>query len=471
MASSSSPSSSYSLRRGGWTYDVFLSFRGEDTRYTFVDHLYAALVRVGITVFKDNEMLKRGKEISPELLEAIQGSMCSVVVLSKNYANSSWCLAELARIMECRNQMGQLVIPVFYHVDPSIVRRQKGDFETAFRQHEEKSWDKVNEWSEAMTAVDMLSGHHITETVKEGESAFIYKIVQDILGNIQPRSMEKNLIGIEPRINELNLLLATEATQEVRMVGIWGMGGIGKTTIARALFRRISCKFEGSSFVKGVRENSKRDICALQEKILKDMTHHNYKITDVEDGAEMIQIRFCKKKILLVLDDVDDAKQLEFLAATHKWFGAGSRIIITTRDQHLLSDTNAIYKPAFLAEEHAVELFSQHAFQRNSPPEGYKELSNRAIRYTGGLPLALKVLGSFLHGRKPSVWESALDRLAKTPNVEIFETLRVSFDGLESSEKKIFLDIACFFKGHREERVASVTSRTSSGVDKGKAPA
>ena len=167
MASLSSPSSSYSLRRGGWTYDVFLSFRGEDTRYTFVDHLYAALVRVGITVFKDNEMLKRGKEISPELLEAIEGSACSLVVLSENYANSSWCLAELAKIMECCNQMGQLVIPVFYLVDPSDVRRQKRDFESAFRQHEEKSWDMVNEWREAMTAVSKLSGHHISKTVKE----------------------------------------------------------------------------------------------------------------------------------------------------------------------------------------------------------------------------------------------------------------------------------------------------------------
>ncbi|KAI3745956.1 hypothetical protein L6452_08369 [Arctium lappa] len=359
--------------------------------------------------------------------------------------------------MECCNQMGQLVIPVFYHVDPSDVRRQKGDFETAFRQHEEKSWDAVNEWREAMTAVGKLSGHHISKTVKEGESAFITKIVRDILGHLQTGGMEDNLIGIKSRIKELESLLDLEAIQEVRMVGIWGMGGIGKTTIARALFRIISNKFDGSSFVRGVREESKKDMCALQKRILKDVTHHHESmIEDPEDGAEMIQARFCRKKVLLVLDDVDDEKQLEFLAKTHKWFGKGSRIIITTRDRHLLSYTDDIYKPTLLLEEEAAELFSRYAFRRSSPREGYKGLLNRAIQHTGCLPLAVKVLGSFFYRREVCEWESALNRLAKEPNNKILEKLKISFDGLGDSEQKIFLDIACFFKGQNLKRVTTL---------------
>ncbi|XP_024962947.1 TMV resistance protein N-like [Cynara cardunculus var. scolymus] len=150
MASFSySPPSSSSVPTGGRTHDIFLSFRGEDTRYNFVDHLYAALVQSGIRVFKDDEMLHRGKLITPELTKAIEESRCVVVVFSKNYVDSSWCLVELAKIMECHNRMGRLVLPVFYHVDPSDLRGQRKNFQTAFRRHEHKfreEMDKVNEW-------------------------------------------------------------------------------------------------------------------------------------------------------------------------------------------------------------------------------------------------------------------------------------------------------------------------------------
>ncbi|KAD7117137.1 hypothetical protein E3N88_04405 [Mikania micrantha] len=268
------------------------------------------------------------------------------------------------------------------------------------------------------------------------------------MGSMQPRGREDNLIGIEFHMDVLNRLLSIQKTEEVHIIGIHGMGGIGKTSIAQALFRRISFKYEGSSFIKNVREQSKKDICALQEKILTDVlgAHLKFMIQDPEYGANIIQERLCNKKVLLVLDDVDDVRQLEFLAASNNWFGTGSRIIITTRDEHLLSNANAKYKPALLRMDQAVELFSRHAFQTSSPPEEYKELSVRAIRYTGRLPLALKVIGCFFHGRKAGVWESALDRLAKIPDNEVFEILKISFDGLHYYEKKILLDIACFFK-------------------------
>ncbi|PWA54173.1 disease resistance protein (TIR-NBS-LRR class) family [Artemisia annua] len=153
---------------------------------------------------------------------------------------------------------------------------------------------------------------------------------------------------------------------------------------------------------------------------------------------------------------MDDSKQLEFLAESNKWFGPGSRIIITTRDMHLLLHANAKYKPALLRMDEAVELFSWHTFREKNPPDGYRNISNRAIRYTGHLPLALKVLGSFLHGREASEWESALDKLAKIPNRKIFDTLKLSFDYLDDDEKKMFLDIACFFKGKKVEDVTRV---------------
>ncbi|XP_022042383.1 TMV resistance protein N-like [Helianthus annuus] len=300
--------------------------------------------------------------------------------------------------------------------------------------------------------------------MEKGESTYVRKIVEEILADkpdIQPSYIESNLVGIDSRIEELSARLETKDNEKVQIVGIHGMGGIGKTTIAKALFRRIKYKFEGSSFVNDDRENtsSKRDICALQEKVLRDILeiNQNFNVRDPEDGANMIRTRFVHKKVLMVLDDVDNFKQLEFLAATHDSFGPGSRTIITTRNEQLLSDADDKYKPDFLIMNDALVLFNRGAFKTNSPPEGYEEFSCRAIRYAGYLPLAVKVLGCFFHGRNAlHEWESALNRLAKALPIDIFETLKLSFDGLEDSEKNIFLDIACFYKGRDIRDVTKV---------------
>uniref|UniRef100_A0A0R0KKC7 TIR domain-containing protein n=1 Tax=Glycine max TaxID=3847 RepID=A0A0R0KKC7_SOYBN len=114
-------------------YDVFLSFRGDDTRASFTSHLYTALHNAGISVFKDDETLPRGNKISTSLGLAIEESRLYVVVFSKNYAGSLWCLQELEKIMECHKATGQVVVPVFYDVDPSEVRHQTGHFGQAFR--------------------------------------------------------------------------------------------------------------------------------------------------------------------------------------------------------------------------------------------------------------------------------------------------------------------------------------------------
>ncbi|GJT43802.1 TMV resistance protein N-like protein [Tanacetum coccineum] len=251
--------------------------------------------------------------------------------------------------------------------------------------------------------------------------------------------LDPEYIGIESYMKKLNSELNIENTGEVRTKAILGMGEIGKTTIAPVLFRRISYKFMGSSFVKDVRENSftPKDIGALQEKIIRDILgeHDISIIHDPDNGADMIQEKLRNKKVLIVLDDVDDFKQLEFLAESNEWCGSGSRILITTRNEQLLSDANSKYKPPLLTKDQALEQFSRHTFQENSHPEGYIDVSNCVIRYTGHLPLAVKVLGSFFHGRQASVSESALDRLAKIPiDKGIFDTLKLSFDNLNGFE-------------------------------------
>ena len=147
-----------------FTYDVFLSFRGEDTRYNFTSHLYQALCDKGFNTFIDNE-LPRGEEISTDLLKTIELSKSSVVVFSENYASSGWCLDELVKILDWRNN-GLFVLPVFYKVDPSEIRKQKGKFGAALTQHEENLKDnveKVQRWRTALIKATGLSGLHYKE--------------------------------------------------------------------------------------------------------------------------------------------------------------------------------------------------------------------------------------------------------------------------------------------------------------------
>jgi len=149
-----------------WMYDVFISFRGKDTRYNFVSHLYAALSNAGIHTFLDEKRLKKGGELRPQLLGAIKGSRISIVVISVNYAESSWCLNELVHILECRKAYGQVVIPVFYDVDPTVVRKQKDDFGKGLKVNARKK-DSNNQqekqvllsvWRSALTQVANMSG-------------------------------------------------------------------------------------------------------------------------------------------------------------------------------------------------------------------------------------------------------------------------------------------------------------------------
>ncbi|KAH0733717.1 hypothetical protein KY285_009424 [Solanum tuberosum] len=145
-------------------YDVFFSFRGEDTRKTFVSHLYDALHRKGIHVFKDDERLETGKSISDELLKAIEQSRIAIVIFSRSYASSTWCLKELAHIIKCRNELDQNVIPIFYDVSPSDVRLQNPPFAEAFSQQGEEFKDdaeKIKNWKDAFVVAGKIAGHDL----------------------------------------------------------------------------------------------------------------------------------------------------------------------------------------------------------------------------------------------------------------------------------------------------------------------
>ncbi|XP_050286579.1 disease resistance protein RUN1-like isoform X3 [Quercus robur] len=445
-----------------WEYDVFLNFKGEDTRNNFTDHLYAALNRKGIWTFRDDERLERGTTISTELLNAIEKSKFAIIVLSRNYASSSWCLDELVKIVECKEKAGLTVLPVFYGVDPSDVRNQRGSFAEAFAKHEEliKNEEKLQSWRAALTQVANLSGW---DTRNEKESTIIEDIVRKLIGGLHySYSVREDLVGIQSRVEEMENLYLSMGLNDVHFIGIWGMGGIGKTTIAQILYDRIRYHFAGSSFLENVRERSRNDgLVSLQKQLLSDVLFEkNIDISNVQWGINLIRNRLCQKRVLVILDDVDQPKQLEALVGKQSWFGRGSVIIIITRNRHLLITHEVveekIYKPEILNSNEALKLFSLKAFKQDNPLKGYEVLSKEFVYYAQGLPLALKVLGSFMFRRHLNAWKSELGRLKENPEWEILDVLRISFDGLKKIEQKIFLDIACFFKGMTKDRVASI---------------
>ncbi|XP_050132807.1 toll/interleukin-1 receptor-like protein [Malus sylvestris] len=212
--------------------DVFLSFRGEDTRFTITKLLYHALSGKGINNYMDQQ-LQRGEEIAPALFEAIEESRISVVILFKNYASSRWCLDELVKILQCRESKKQIVLPVFYKVDPSNVRNQTGSFGGAFTDHESNfkdNMEKVLMWRRALTEVADLSGHHF----RKGESmvTLISSIVENILVKVLDDTylnVAKYPVGIDSCVQEVKVLLGVGGN-DCCVVGIWGTPGIGKTT-------------------------------------------------------------------------------------------------------------------------------------------------------------------------------------------------------------------------------------------------
>lgn len=157
-------------------YDVFISFRGPDTRKKFVSHLFKSLSDRGIRTFKDDRKLEPGDSIAEELCQAIRTSRFAVVVISETYADSSWCLDELRLIMELVENKEMEVVPTFYEVKPSDVRHQLGSFSlekyqgSAHKKGKKKCTkkiekyqgskmaEKVPEWKKALTGIANITG-------------------------------------------------------------------------------------------------------------------------------------------------------------------------------------------------------------------------------------------------------------------------------------------------------------------------
>ena len=269
-------------------------------------------------------------------------------------------------------------------------------------------------------------------------------------------------VGIDSRVEDIIKSL-TVVREDVRIVGLHGMAGCGKTTLAKAVFNQLYHQFEKSCFLFNVKEMSEQPNgrVRLQENLLRRIFKFGEfkQIDDVDKGMNMIKERLWDQRVLAVLDDVDQPEQLHKLVEVRSWFGPGSIVIITTGNEHLLTqlEVNVKYRVAKLSNAESLELFSRHAFRDTQPIEDYAMLSNDVLSYCGGHPVALELLGSFLFKRKKPEWKSLIEKLQKIPHDQIQQKLRITFEALGGDTvKHIFLDIACFFVGKDKEYVKTI---------------
>ncbi|CAH8263906.1 unnamed protein product [Arabidopsis lyrata] len=434
-----------------WIHDVFPSFHGADVRNNFLSHVLKEFKAKGIDIFIDND-IERSKSIGPELVEAIRGSKITIVLLSKNYASSTWCLNELVEVMNCRKEFGQTVMTIFYKVDPTDVKKQTGKFGKVFiNTCEGKTKEDIRRWKEALAEVATIAGHHSSNWFNEADMIEnIATNVSNALNNFCPSNYFEDLVGIEAHMEKMLTLLCLEC-DEVRMVGVWGHAGIGKTTIVRALYETIRSNFSHTAFmvsIKGVYTVQNCDyyeyMLQLQGKLLSEtLNQKDLKIRHLDVARERLK----NKKVLLVLDDVDRLVQLDAMAKTTQWFGSGSRIIITTQDQQLLKahgiDHN--YKVDYPIDEEALQIFCLNAFGQKSPKDGFEELAWEVTQLSGNLPMGLSVMGSYFRGMSKQEWIDALPRLRTRLHQDIKSIIRFSYDALCDEDKDLFLYIACFF--------------------------
>ncbi|XP_013629019.1 PREDICTED: probable disease resistance protein RPP1 [Brassica oleracea var. oleracea] len=470
-SSPSSPSPKSTLPRN-CIHDVFPSFHGADVRKSFLSHLLKEFGIKGINLFIDNE-ITRGEFIGPELKKAIQGSRIAIVLLSKRYASSSWCLDELVEIMKCKEELSQTVMPVFYEVDPSDVKKQAGDFGKVFKKTcKGKTNEVIVKWSQALAKVATLAGYHSKNW--DNEAKMIEDVATDVakmLFNSTPSRYLDEFIGMEAHMNKILRVLRTDL-DEVRMIGIWGPAGIGKTTIARCLFNQLSHSFQYSVFMMNVKAMYTPPICSddhnvklhLQQKLLSQLLNQKEDLEISHLGVA--QERLNDKKVLVVLDNVDRLVQLEAMAKETLWFGHGSRIIVTTQDRKILKahGITDIYKVDFPSNREAIQMFCMYAFGKKSPEDGFEKLVWEVTRLVGKLPLGLRVMGSHFRGMSKQEWENELPELWRCLDGEIESILMFGYNALSQENKDLFLHIACFFNNEWKDKVVEHLSTRFSNM-------
>ncbi|XP_059072536.1 disease resistance protein RUN1 isoform X1 [Cryptomeria japonica] len=434
------------------SFDVFINHCGVDVKYTLATTISHKLTALGISVFLDAHSLQLGDVIPAQIQEAIRTATLHIAIFSVNYADSPWCLAELSSMLKT----GNTIIPVFYHVDPSDLRwvgQGKRIYAPAFSQYQLKgrySEEKLDEWKMALENASLRSGCVIKDGRDEAmQLKNIVNMVSKELGKV-PFLVADKPVGLVDIVRDFEE--AVESGPNAQIVGIVGMGGAGKTTLAKELYNRKSPSFKYRSFVFAVRDAASKN--ALHEKqnmLLKDLDVRDVAFDNIEGGKAILANRLRSVSALIVLDDVDHGSQLDALLPTKDGLASGSLIIVTSRELNLLAKWGStIYRIKALNPLHAKELFCWHAFLQSHSQEGFDDIVERFLEACNGLPLSLTVFGGLVYGKFKDYWESQLNKIFRILPEDVKGRLNVSYNSLDEEEKEMFMDVACFFIGKKK---------------------
>ncbi|KAF8034642.1 hypothetical protein BT93_C0834 [Corymbia citriodora subsp. variegata] len=446
----------------GNDHDVFLSC---ETRRNLLigNDLRNSLVDAGIDTFYVMDRSK--KEIGSEVLKSLMQSKISIPIISRSYISDKLLLRELVHMLKCKRSSGQIVLPIFlYRVTPSGVQRVEGRFKEALSRHEHEGRvdeTELGEWRKALAEVRSLRGWEADEFdgPRKNFEALIKLVVARVVSLLKKTfKFPKELVGIDD--HETGIMSSIDPKcNDTRLIGIYGVHGSGKTTLAKVLWNRLSCDFEHRSFIPNIRVESRRmGIEYLQEELICDILRSQRTVSNVDEGIVIIKSQFSSKKILVILDDVDDQTHLNALFEDGSWLKAGSIIIITTRHKSILDKANADpeYELDELTQDQALNLFSGHFLGKDSPPKAYEEKSRDVISGIRRIPLILELIGSSFRQIREEEWEKAREKVWEETFIKLQEEvnnkndeymLHITYESLHYEQQQIFLDIACFFIG------------------------